>query len=258
MTDLLQELQDHVLFITFNRVEKHNAFNESFLGHLQILLEAAEHDSNVRVIVLKSNGRHFSAGADAEWMQRMARFSEAENKADAQVLARLMYTLHRSSKPTVAMVHGAAFGGGAGFVAACDIAIAADTAQFCFSEVKLGLIPAVISPYVVRAIGAKAATWLFMSAETINAQRALELQLIQHQVPEEELLPFTEKYAQHLAQSAPQAVRECKTLVDLVSSQPLDEALIQTTASLIAEKRVSEEAQRGLQAFLTKNKPHWD
>ncbi len=257
MNDLLSEIQDHVLLITFNRIHKHNAFDDVLLRALQRVLDQANENPDIRVIVLKANGRHFSAGADLDWMQRMAQFSEAENLADATVLARVMYTLNQSPKPTLAMVQGAAMGGGAGLVAACDIAIAANTARFCFSEVKLGLIPAVISPYVIKAIGERAATWLFMSAETFDAQRALALQLVQYCVPEDELLSYTLNYAQQLAALAPIAVRDAKSLVRQVACQPIDEALQHVTAALIAKKRVSAEGQNGLQSFLNKKTPTW-
>lgn len=255
MSDILTELQEHVLLVTLNRINKHNAFDDVILADLQLLLDEARDNPLVHVIVLKANGRHFSAGADLAWMQRMATFSEEENLADAKVLARLMYTLDQHPKPTIAMVHGAAFGGGAGLVAACDIAIAASTAYFCFSEVKLGLIPAVISPYVIKAIGERAATGLFMSAETFDAKRALELQLVQHCVPEEELLSYTLKYAQQLAQWAPSAVSAAKLLVHKVANMPFNEELQQITAAIIAKQRVSSEGQRSLHAFLTKKPP---
>lgn len=258
MTDILYETQNHVHILTLNRVNKHNAFDDNLLTDLQLLLDKAIADPSIRVIVLKANGKHFSAGADLAWMQRMAAFSEAENLADAKVLARVMYTLNQSPKPTIAIVQGAAYGGGAGLVAACDIALAAHTAQFCFSEVKLGLIPAVISPYVVKAIGEKAATWLFMSAELFDAKRAFELQLVQHCVPEDELLAYGLHYAQQIAQLAPGAVRAAKALVRKVAHQPITEELQHITADLIAKQRVSAEGQQGLQAFLNKEKPTWN
>lgn len=255
---LLIENQDNIRLIIFNRIDKHNAFDDDFLLQLQHAIEAAQQDAQVRIIVLKANGRHFSAGADLTWMQRMAQYTEAENIADANLLATVMATLYHCSKPTIAMVQGAAFGGGAGLVAACDIAIATDSARFCFSEVKLGLIPAVISPYVIKAIGERAATWLFTSAEVFDAARALTLQLIHHVVPEGELHDFTLHYASQMAQGAPQAMSEAKQLVRQVSGKPLDNALQQLTANLIAKKRSSAEGQRGILAFLNKEVPKWD
>ncbi|AHE67758.1 enoyl-CoA hydratase-related protein [Legionella oakridgensis] len=258
MNDILSEQQGHVLLLTLNRVNKHNAFDDRLLAGLQQRLEEANSNPDVRVIVLKANGRHFSAGADLDWMKRMAEFSEEENVADAEILAKVMYTLHHSPKPTIAVIQGAAFGGGVGLVAACDIAIAAENARFCFSEVKLGLIPAVISPYVIKAIGSRAATWLFMTAETFDAKRAYELQLVQFCVPEDALADYALTYAQQLSQLAPLAVREAKTLVHQVAGKPIDEALLHKTAFLIAKKRTSAEGQRGLQAFLNKETPNWD
>lgn len=258
MADILTEHDNHTLLITLNRISKHNAFDDQLLVELQRILEQAQHDHTVRVIVIKANGKHFSAGADLEWMQRMAHFSEDENIADAAILAKLMHTLHDLSKPTIAMVQGAAYGGGVGLVAACDIAIAADTALFCFSEVKIGLIPAIISPYVIKAIGERAASWLFMSAETIDANRALQLNLVQHRVPEKNLLHYTLDYAHNLAKLAPQAVRNAKALVRRVAHHPINEDLCDLTTALIAKQRVCPEGREGLQAFLHKKTPQWD
>lgn len=258
MQDLLSELDGHVLILTLNRTKKHNAFDDKVLHALQEQLNMAETNSTVRVILLRANGRHFSAGADINWMQRMADFSEAENIADAKVLARVMASLHHSTKPTIAAIQGAAFGGGAGLAAACDIAIAADTAKFCFSEVTLGLIPAVISPYVVRAVGERTATWLFMTAEPIDAKFALNIGLIHHCIPEEELPLHAHAYARKIAALPPGAVSASKQLVSQVTTQPIDQKLEDLTAGIIAKQRVSFEGQKGLQAFLNKETVTWD
>ena len=252
MADLLSTQQKNTFIITLNRVDKQNAFDDHLLLALQNELDQAITNKTVRVIVLKANGKHFSAGADLNWMQQMVNYNEAENIADALKLANIMYSLHNSPKPTIAMVQGGAFGGGAGLVAACDSAIAATNAHFCFSEVKLGLIPAVISPYVIKAIGARAAKWLFMSAEPFDAQRAKALGLVHHCVDENELLAFTLNYAEQLYTCMPTAVAEAKQLVDAVCGKPINEALLLETATLIAKKRVSVEGQAGLRAFLTK------
>lgn len=258
MSDLLSEIQDHLCLLTLNRVSKHNAFDNHLLAEMQTQLDAAIANPQVRVIVLKANGKHFSAGADLAWMQDMARFSEAENLTDALVLGNLMYTLNQSPKPTLAMVHGAAFGGGAGLAAACDITIAASSARFCFSEVKLGLIPAVISPYVVNAVGERNAKALFMSAEVFDAPKALSLNLVQHCVPEENLWEFTRNYATQISNNAPEAVRASKKLAAQVANQTINQELVYFTASLIAQKRVSREGQHGLSAFLNKETPNWN
>lgn len=252
MTDLLTELQDHVLCITLNRVSKRNAFDDTLLTALYDSLEKAAVNALVHVILLKANGSDFSAGADLNWMQRMVHYTEAENSADALILARLMHTLHHHPKPTIAMVQGAAIGGGAGLVAACDIAIAADTARFRFSEVTLGLIPAVISPYVIKAMGERVALNLFLSAETFDAQRAYHLNLIHHCVPEDTLLSFTIDYAKQLANLPPLALIATKSLVHQVANRPITDDLIQQTARLIAKQRISPEAQHGLKTFLGK------
>jgi methylglutaconyl-CoA hydratase len=234
------------------------AFDDNLLHALQKQLDLAETHPEVRVILLRANGRHFSAGADLNWMQRMAQFTEAENIADAKILARVMASLYHSKKPTIAAIQGGALGGGAGLAAACDIAIAADTASFCFSEVKLGLIPAVISPYVVRAVGERVATWLFMSAEKIDAHNAQNLGLIHQCVPEEELPSYAHLYARKLAALAPGAVRASKDLVRHVAKHPINQQLEDITAHLIAKQRVSAEGQKGLQAFLNKETATWD
>jgi len=256
--DLMSERDGHVLILTLNRTHKHNAFDDALIMQLQTELDHAAENPEIRVIMLRANGRHFSAGADLNWMQRLANFNEDENIHDAKVLARLLSSLHHSKKPTLAAIQGAAFGGGAGLVAACDIAIAADTAQFCFSEVKLGLIPAVISPYVVRAVGPRVANWLFMSAEKIDAKTALNIGLIHHAVPEEELPSHAHQYARELAALAPEAVQASKDLVAAVTHQPIDDKLQDLTATLIAKKRASDEGKKGMHAFLNKKTPVWD
>lgn len=258
MSDLIYEIQDRMGLLTVNRVHKQNAFDDQLLAEILDSLTDAISNPKVSVILLKANGKHFSAGADLSWMQRMAQYNEEDNMKDALVLAHVMYTLNQSPKPTLAMVQGSAFGGGAGLAAACDIAIASNTARFCFSEVKLGLVPAVISPYVVSAVGMRAAKALFMSAEIFDANRAKELNLIHHCVPEVELLDFTLQYARQITNNAPMAVREAKTLAEYVNNKPINEELMHYTASLIAKKRVSIEGQQGIHAFLNKETPNWN
>lgn len=258
MNDLVYEVEDNLALITMNRVSKQNAFDNHLLAALQQQLDKAISDDKVKVIILKANGNHFCAGADLAWMQSMASFSEEDNLKDSMILGNLMHSLHHSPKPTIAMIHGSAFGGGAGLAAACDIAIAATTARFCFSEVKLGLIPAVISPYVVKAIGLRNAQMLFMSAEVFDATRAYAFNLVQRCVPADELLSTTLAYAKQISANAPEAVRMAKKLARYVADKSIDEELVYHTASLIAEKRVSAEGQRGLNAFLNKESPNWN
>lgn len=255
--NLISETQNALCTLTLNRIEKHNAFDADLIGTLQVEIDKAINNPEVRVILLKANGPHFSAGADLNWMQQMASFSEDENRQDALQLANLLLTLHQSPKPTLVRVQGSAFGGGAGLIAACDIAFASNKANFCFSEVSLGLIPAVISPYVINAIGKKAANWLFISAEMIDALQAKHLGLVQHCLDEENLDTFISNYIKKMMYLAPQAVSECKTLVGEVAKYSIDNEVNQYTASRLAKKRVSAEGQLGLKAFLNKEKPTW-
>lgn len=255
---LIIEIRDHLGIISFNRVKQHNAFDDQLLTSLLHALKQLEKDPQVRVIILKANGPDFSAGADIQWMKRMAHYTEEENYRDARLLAETMHALHHTPLPTIAMVQGAAFGGGAGLVCACDIAIATHSTRFCFSEVKLGLIPAVISPYVIKAIGERASKCLFMSAETIDAARAYELQLIHHCVVETDLESFALDYAQRIAHWAPHAIKATKSLIHEVANHAIDDSLQHKTAQWIAKIRVSEEAQRGLNAFLNKKPLYWE
>lgn len=258
MTHILYEIHHKTACITLNRSSKNNAFDNLLLTDLHKYFNQANDDPSIRVIILKANGNHFSAGADIAWMQKMTDYSEEQNLADALVLGDLMYSIHHSPKPTIAMVQGSAFGGGAGLVAACDVGIATDNAQFCFSEVKLGLIPAVISPYVIHSIGEKNAKMLFMSAELFNAQRALNLGLIQYCVTQELLFDTALNYANQISANAPEAVSAAKKLVLNIASKEIDSHLVTTTAKLIAHKRVSQEGQQGLKAFLNKEQPNWN
>jgi methylglutaconyl-CoA hydratase len=258
MSDLLYDTQERIAFLTINKDHKRNAFDNHLLTAMIQFIEQAKNDPKVRVIILKANGAHFSAGADLGWMKSMAEFNEEENFKDALVLGNLMYTLYHCPKPIIAMVQGSAFGGGAGLAAACSIAIASTSARFCFSEVKLGLIPAVISPYVVKAIGERNAQVLFMSGEIFDAQRALTLQLIQHCVADDTLFEFTLQYAQQISNNAPEAVKQSLQLARYVTNKPINEELVHHTASLIAQKRISAEGQQGLNAFLNKETPNWN
>jgi methylglutaconyl-CoA hydratase len=211
----------------------------------------------VRVVVLAGNGKSFSAGADLGWMKRMAGYSEAQNLADSAALARLMRTLDRLPRPTIAAVHGNAFAGGVGLVACCDIAIAADGAQFALTEVKLGLIPSVISPYVVRAVGARWARRLFLTAERFDAREAQRLGLVHDVVPPDQLANAVEHMVFVLLEGGPAALAAAKDLTRLVVGAAIDDALIAETAARIARARVSPEGQEGIAAFLEKRKPRW-
>lgn len=246
-----------VVRITLTRAEVHNAFNEALVAELTAAFDGAAQDPRVRVVVLAAQGPSFSAGADLNWMKAMAGYSRAENLEDARRLARLMRTLNTLPKPTVALVQGPAYGGGVGLVACCDVVLAVEEAKFCLSEVKLGLIPAVISPYVVAAIGESATRRYFLTAEAFSSWEAQRLGLV-HEVVERNVLDARgRQVADALLQGGPVAQRAAKDLVFGVAGRRIDEGLIEETADRIAEVRASEEGREGINAFLEKRKPNW-
>ena len=259
MTDtLLQDIDARgVVTVTLNRPELHNAFDDALIAEMTHVLATLGADPAVRAVVLRGHGKSFSAGADLDWMRRMAGYTQAQNQKDAEGLARLMHTLDRLPKPVIAVVQGAAYGGGVGLVAACDIAIASTKASFCLSEVKLGLIPAAISPYVVAAIGARQARRYFMTAEVIPATRAREIGLVHEVVAPDEVETTLTAVLDAVFQGAPGAQAEAKDLVFLVDGVPVDQALIVETAWRIAQRRVSAEGREGVGAFLAKRRPVW-
>ena len=256
---MFQQTQDShgIARLTLDRPEVHNAFNDELIAQLTAALRALGEDSAVRVVVLAARGKSFSAGADLGWMQRMASYGTDENLADARALAGLMAGLNTIPKPTLALVQGAAFGGGVGLVACCDIVVASEAASFCLSEVKLGLIPAVISPYVVAKIGESAARRYFLTAERFSAERAHALGLVHEVVPAEALDSAGSKITEALAAGGAQSQAAAKDLIAAVVSRPIDEALIEETAARIAEVRAGEEAREGIGAFLEKRNPRW-
>ncbi len=254
---LTLEQQAGIARLTLARPDVHNAFDDALIAELTAALESLAHDPSLRVLVLTGAGASFSAGADLGWMRRMALANTEENRADAMRLARLMRVLDAFPKPTIASVNGAAFGGGVGLVACCDIAIAADTANFALSEVKLGLVPAVISPYVIAAIGARQARRWFQTAETFGATEAQRIGLLHAVVAANELDVAVDRQCALLRKAGPVAVREAKALVRRVSASHDADALDTANADLIARLRVSPEGQEGLGAFLDKRKPHW-
>ena len=260
MTDplILQDIADDgVGRLTLNRPEVHNAFNDTLVAQLTAALLSMEAERRVRTVVLAAAGKSFSAGADLGWMQRMAGYSEEENLEDARALAGLMSTLDRLAKPTVALVQGAAFGGGVGLVACCDIAIASEAASFCLSEVKLGLVPAVISPYVVATIGPAAARHCILTAERFSADQALRLGLVHEVVPAAQLELAGQRLVGQLAEGGPDAQAAAKDLIASVAGRPADRELIDDTARRIARTRASPEAREGIAAFLEKRKAKW-
>jgi len=246
-----------VATLRLHRPELHNAFDDALIEAMNRELARLEADPAVRLLILEASGKSFSAGADLGWMRRMAAYSREENLADALKLSELMDRLSRFSRPTLALVQGAAFGGGVGLVACCDIALGTPGAAFCLSEVKLGLIPAVISPYVVGAIGPRAARRYFQSAERFDAAEALRLGLLHELVEPGELETRAEAICAQLLANGPQAMARAKALVELVAHRPVDAELRHQTACRIADARASEEGREGLAAFFEKRSPKW-
>lgn len=246
---------DHVAWLTLNRPEVHNAFDDRMIAELLDALAAVRNNNQVRVLVLRSEGKNFSAGADLGWMRSMAAKDYDENIADAAELSRLMQELDELPQPTIALVQGAAFGGAVGLAACCDIALATPASSFCLSEVKIGLIPAVISPYVMRAIGTRQARRYMLTAERFSAEEALRIGLV-HDVAED-LQQAAQPLIEALINNSPAAVTAAKSLAMAVDQQPLNANTRQLTIERIAEIRVSAEGQEGLSAFLEKRAPNW-
>lgn len=246
-----------VATVWLNRPDKHNAFNAEMIAELIQALRQVSEDDSVRFLLLRGRGKHFSAGADLAWMQASAQLDYAANLHDAHELGELMSLLYHLPCPTLAVVQGAAFGGAVGLTACCDIAIGASEATFSLSEVRIGLVPAVISPYVVQAIGERATRRYALSAERFSGECARELGLLAECYPAAELEAEVEQWIANLLLNSPQAMRESKALLHSVGSGVLTDALRQRTESVIAGIRVSEEGQEGLNAFLHKRKPAW-
>ena len=252
------ERQGPIGLITMNRPERHNAFDDELIRELTESLRSMEAEDGVRLVVLSGAGRSFSAGADLNWMKRMAGFSKDENVRDAMGMGALMRTLAHLRKPTIARVHGAAYGGGVGLVACCDIAVASQSATFALSEAKLGLIPAVISPYVIAAIGERAARRYFLTAERFDAAEAWRLGLVHDiAVSDGDMDDKLGAIVDQILEAGPDAVREAKELIRAVAGRPVTSELIQDTAERIARLRASPEGREGVGAFLEKRKASW-
>ena len=248
-------VEDAVATLVLNRPEVHNAFDETLIAELTAALVHLGRSDDVRAVVIAGAGPSFCAGADLNWMKRMAGFTRAQNLADARALATMLATLHDLPKPTIARVHGAAFGGGVGLVACCDIAIGTQDAIFAFSEARLGLIPATIAPYVVEAIGARAARRLFLTGERFSAAEAFRIGLLHDLALPQDIDARIGETLDALLRSAPGAQDECKALVRAVAGKPIDPAVIADTASRIARVRASAEGHEGVAAFLAKRTP---
>ena len=251
------DLRNNIGLVALSRPDVHNAFNDTLIAELTTVLQALDAEAAVRAVVLTGHGKSFCAGADLNWMKKMAGYGEAENLADARGLALMLRTLNGLSKPTVACVRGAAFGGGVGLVACCDIAVAAHDAIFSLSEAKLGLIPATISPYVIEAIGARQARRYFLTAERFTAAEAFRIGLVHDIVPEPELDARINQLLGDLLVAGPVAQLECKALIRGVAHKPIDADVIAGTAEHIAAVRASPEGKEGVAAFLAKRSPKW-
>jgi len=258
VSNLLVEKKEGVAWITLNRPEVRNAFDDELIASLKICFSELGEDQSIRVAVLAGNGPAFCAGADLNWMKRMAGYGYKENLADARALADMLAALDRLPKPTIARVHGPAFAGGTGLVAACDIAIGTPQAKFCFSEAKLGLSPATISPYVMRAVGERAARRYFLSAEVFDAAEACRIGLLSACVSSSELDSSVEAIIRHLLAGGGEAHAKIKDLIRAVAGRAVDAALVADTARRIAEIRVSPEGKEGIASFLEKRKPSWE
>ena len=256
--NLIVEKRDLVAIVTLNRPEVRNAFDDVLIANLAKAFLDLEKDESVRAVVLAGAGPAFCAGADLNWMKRMAGYGYEQNLADANALAGMLKTLDRLSKPTLARVHGPAYAGGVGLVAACDIAIGSHDAEFCLTEVKLGLSPATISPYVVRSMGARLARRYFLTGEVIDAREAYRLGLLSAATAPGKLDAGIAELLQHLTQGGPQAHEKIKDLIRAVApGGEISDTLIDDTARRIAEIRTSPQGKEGIASFLEKRKPSW-
>ncbi|HEX9718454.1 MAG TPA: enoyl-CoA hydratase/isomerase family protein [Ramlibacter sp.] len=246
-----------VATVTLNRPEVRNAFNDEVIAELTAVFAELDDRAEVRCIVLAGNGTAFCAGADLNWMKRMAGYTRDENLADAAALANMLRVIYRCPKPTIARVQGDVYAGGMGLVAACDIAVSVDSAQYCLSEVKLGLIPATISPYVIRAMGERAAHRYFLTAERFSAAEALRIGFVHEVVAAGALDAKVAELAQALVQAGPAALKACKALVQDIGGRNITQLLIDRTVQGIADIRSSDEGREGIQSFLGKRKPGW-
>lgn len=248
---------DGVVFVTINRPQKKNAFDAATIAALYEAFETLQGADRVRVVFIRGAGGTFSAGADLNWMRDAADWSESDNRDDAMGLAKMLKALHDVPALTVAVVEGAAMGGGAGIVAACDMAVAVEGTRFAFSEVKLGLIPATIAPYVIEAVGARRARQLFLTANIFDADYAAHAGLIDMVLPEGSVEEFISMLTDSLSANAPGAMGDAKRLVNDVAGEDIDNRLLEETAKRIARARVSPEGQEGVRAFLDKRAPNW-
>ena len=257
MNKIIVTVSHFVGQVTLDRPEVRNAFNDEVITEVtQAFLELESRD-DVRCIVLAANGTAFCAGADLNWMRSMADYTHEQNLADAGKLAKMMHTVYACRKPTIARIQGDVYAGGTGLVAACDVAVSVDTAGYCLSEVKLGLLPSTISPYVIRAMGARAAHRYFLTAERFDAREALRIGFVHEVVAADALDAKVAELCRAFVKAGPEAVELCKKLVQDVAGHPITPELVEMTVASIANVRVSPEGREGLQSFLQKRKPNW-
>ncbi len=253
---LIFKIQNGCGNVVLNRPDVHNAFNDKMIEELNAVFDEIEKDQSIRVVILSGEGNSFCAGADLNWMRRVKDYSYEENLKESLALSDMLYKIYSCSKPTIAKVQGYAIGGGTGLVAVCDIAIASTDAKFSFSEVKLGLIPACISPYVVKKCGEGRCREFFLTGERMSAEKALNAGLVNIIVPPDCLDKAVDGLVNQLLSSGPEAIKKCKELLRTVPQMSVDE-FKRYTAEVIAQMRISEEAQEGMSAFLEKRKPRW-
>jgi len=248
--------KENVAYVNFCRPEVHNAFNSAMIFELIDVFGELKAEKDLRVVVLSGEGKSYCAGADLNWMRQVKDFTYEENLHESLGLADMLYDIYSFPKPTIGRINGAAIGGGTGLVAVTDIAIAAERAVFSFSEVKIGVVPACISPYVIKRVGEGKAREFFLSGERLTAERALQAGLVNHVVPDGQLDEAVDKTIKQLLSSGPSALEVCKELLQSVPGQTVDEYK-KYTAEVIARLRLSDEAQEGIDAFLNKRKPKW-
>lgn len=249
-------IESGIAKLTLSHVDIHNAFDDEIISELRVHLASVRDNESIRVLLLQADGKHFCAGADLAWMKRMAQLTEQENLKDARHLAGLMSDLYNLPFPSVCAIQGAAYGGAVGLIACCDIAIASNKARFCLSEVKLGLAPATIGPYVVAAMGARRCGQLFMTASVFSSEQAKDYGLVHEVVEHEQLAVTIDKTIAQLLTAGPNANKAAKALIR-ACIPPFDSNLAETTSTMIARLRVSEEGQEGLNAFFEKRSPDW-
>ncbi|MFB9127972.1 enoyl-CoA hydratase/isomerase family protein [Paraburkholderia dipogonis] len=251
------EFAGAIATVTLNRPDVRNAFNETMIAEVTSAFTALNDRDDVRTVVLAANGKAFCAGADLNWMKKMAGYSDDENRADAMLLANMLSSIYRCNKPVIARVNGDAYAGGMGLISACDIVVAVESARFCLSEARLGLIPATIAPYVIRALGEQASRRYFTTAEQFDCATALRLGLVSEAVSMEQLDATVRQIADTLCANGPQAVRACKQLVQDIAGRELSDAMIEDTAARIARTRAGAEGREGVASFLEKRTPAW-